>query len=188
MTTVGTPALWIGFLAFVLGMLALDLGVFHRRDHVIGAREALRWSAMWITLSLIFGAGVYAWAGKADGQEFLTAWVVEKSLSVDNLFVFVVLFGAMGIPRELQHRVLFWGILSALVLRAAMILGGTALLARFHWLAYVFGAFLVYTGWKLWAGEEQDRTAREKARNSPPPAVVQAYRDVLGDWPEGWPP
>ncbi|MEI6225537.1 MAG: TerC family protein [Deltaproteobacteria bacterium] len=156
MTSVGTPALWIGFLAFVLGMLALDLGVFNRRDHVIGAREALRWSAMWIALSLIFGAGVYAWAGKADGQEFLTAWVVEKSLSVDNLFVFVVLFGAMGIPRELQHRVLFWGILSALVLRAAMILGGTALLARFHWLAYVFGAFLIYTGWKLWAGEEQD--------------------------------
>jgi tellurite resistance protein TerC len=156
MTTVGTPALWIGFLAFVLGMLALDLGVFNRRDHVIGAREALRWSAMWIGLSLLFGAGVYAWAGKASGQEFLTAWVVEKSLSVDNLFVFVVLFGAMKIPRELQHRVLFWGILSALVLRAAMIVGGTVLLARFHWLAYVFGAFLFYTGWKLWAGEEED--------------------------------
>jgi tellurite resistance protein TerC len=156
MTTVGTPALWIGFLAFVLGMLALDLGVFHRRDHVIGAREALRWSAMWIALALIFGVGVYFWAGKADGQEFLTAWLVEKSLSVDNLFVFVVLFGAMGIPRELQHRVLFWGILSALVLRAVMILGGTALLARVHWLAYLFGAFLVYTGFRLWSGEEED--------------------------------
>jgi tellurite resistance protein TerC len=101
MTSVGTPALWIGFLAFVLGMLALDLGVFNRRDHIIGTREALAWSLMWITLALLFGAGVFVWSGRDNGQEFLTAWVVEKSLSVDNLFVFVVLFGALGIPREL---------------------------------------------------------------------------------------
>jgi tellurite resistance protein TerC len=154
MHTVGTPALWIGFLAFVLTMLALDLGVFHRRDRVLGLRESLAWSATWIGLSLAFGAGVFRFLGPAAGQEFLTAYVVEKSLSVDNLFVFVVLFGALGIPRALQHRVLFWGILSALVLRAGMILGGVALLARFHWLTYVFGAFLVFTGWKLWAQEE----------------------------------
>jgi tellurite resistance protein TerC len=154
MDTVGTPALWIGFLTFVLGMLALDLGVFHRRDRILGLREALGWSVAWVTLSLLFGAGVFHFLGHGAGQEFLTAYVVEKSLSVDNLFVFVVLFGALGIPRALQHRVLFWGILSALVLRAAMILGGVALLARFHWLTYVFGAFLVFTGWKLWAQEE----------------------------------
>jgi tellurite resistance protein TerC len=154
MHSVGTPALWIGFLAFVLGMLALDLGVFHRRDRILGLREAVGWSVAWVTLSLLFGAGVFLFLGHGAGQEFLTAYVVEKSLSVDNLFVFVVLFGALGIPRALQHRVLFWGILSALVLRAAMILGGVALLARFHWLTYVFGAFLVFTGWKLWAQEE----------------------------------
>jgi tellurite resistance protein TerC len=159
MTTVGTPSLWIGFLAFVLGMLALDLGIFNRKDHVIGAREALLWSLMWIALALVFGAGVFHFLGRSSGHEFLTAWVVEKSLSVDNLFVFVVLFQALRIPRELQHRVLFWGILSALVLRAIMIVGGAALLARFHWLTYVFGAFLVWTGWKLWAQEEGDAGA-----------------------------
>ena len=154
MNSVGTPALWIGFLAFVLAMLALDLGVFHRRDRILGVREALAWSAAWVGLSLLFGWGVFHFLGHGAGQEFLTAYVVEKSLSVDNLFVFVVLFGALGIPRELQHRVLFWGIFSALVLRAAMILGGVALLARFHWLTYVFGGFLVFTGWKLWAQDE----------------------------------
>ena len=154
MNSVGTPALWIGFLTFVLAMLALDLGVFHRRDRILGVREALAWSAAWVGLSLLFGWGVFHFLGHGAGQEFLTAYVVEKSLSVDNLFVFVVLFGALGIPRELQHRVLFWGILSALLLRAAMILGGVALLARFHWLTYVFGAFLVFTGWKLWAQDE----------------------------------
>ncbi|MEI7704073.1 MAG: TerC family protein [Deltaproteobacteria bacterium] len=154
MTSIGTPILWVGFLAFVLGMLALDLGILNRRDHVVGTREALGWSAMWIALALLFGAGVFVLGGRARGQEFLTAWVVEKSLSVDNLFVFVVLFGTLGIPRQLQHRVLFWGILSALILRAVMIVGGISLLERFQWLTYVLGAFLVYTGWKLWAQEE----------------------------------
>jgi tellurite resistance protein TerC len=146
--------MWIGFLAFVLGMLALDLGVFNRRDHVIGTREAIGWSLMWILLALVFGTGVFFLVGRTEGQEFFTAWVVEKSLSVDNLFVFVVLFEALRIPREMQHRVLFWGILSALAFRAAMIVGGTVLLTRFHWLTYAFGAFLVWTGWKLWAQEE----------------------------------
>jgi tellurite resistance protein TerC len=171
MNSVGTPALWIGFLVFVLGMLALDLGVFHRRDRILGLREALGWSVAWVTLSLVFGAGVFLFLGHGAGQEFLTAYVVEKSLSVDNLFVFVVLFGALGIPRALQHRVLFWGILSALVLRAAMILGGVALLARFHWLTYVFGAFLVFTGWKLWAQEEDTGSGATR--------ILDAVRRVL---------
>jgi len=150
MTGVGTPALWAGFLGFVILMLALDLGVFHRRQHVVGAREAAAWSAAWISLALGFGAGVFFFAGPVPGQEFLAAYLVEKSLSVDNLFVFVVLFEALRIPRAHQHRVLYWGILSALVLRGVMILAGAAMLARFHWLTFVFGAFLIFTGWRLW--------------------------------------
>ena len=149
-TTIASPWLWAGFVAFVVALLALDLGVFHRRDRVVGTREALVWSGAWIALALAFGAGVLWRFGADRGWEFLAGYLIEKSLSVDNLFVFVVLFGALGIPPLYQHRVLFWGILSALVLRGAMILGGAALLTRFHWLIYVFGAFLVATGVKLW--------------------------------------
>jgi tellurite resistance protein TerC len=140
---------WSAFLAFVLAMLALDLGVFHRKDHVVGPREALGWSALWVALALAFGGYVWASFGGDVGLQFLTGYVIEKSLSVDNIFVFVVIFGALGIPPLYQHRVLFWGILSALVMRGAMIAAGSALLARFHWIIYVFGAFLVLTGVKL---------------------------------------
>jgi TerC family integral membrane protein len=148
--SVGSPALWLGFVVFVLGMLALDLGVFHRKAHVIGFKEALGWSVVWVSLALVFNAFV-AWRfGSERGLEFLTGYLIEKSLSVDNIFVFVVIFAALGIPPIHQHRVLFWGILSALILRAAMILAGAALITRFHWLIYVFGAFLVLTGVKLY--------------------------------------
>jgi tellurite resistance protein TerC len=140
---------WGAFGAFVLVMLALDLGVFHRKDHVVGPREALGWSAVWIALALGFGGYVWMRHGPAPGLEYFTGYVIEKSLSVDNIFVFVVIFGALGIPPLYQHRVLFWGILSALVLRGAMIAAGAALLERFHWIIYVFGAFLVLTGVKL---------------------------------------
>ena len=140
---------WVGFLAFVVLMLVLDLGVFHRKEHVVRAREALVWSAAWIALALGFAALVWRVGGPAQGLEFLTGYVIEKSLSVDNIFVFVVLFGALGIPPIHQHRVLFWGILSALVLRGAMIWGGAALLARFHAVMYLFGGFLVLTGIRL---------------------------------------
>jgi tellurite resistance protein TerC len=140
---------WAGFLGFVLAMLALDLGVFHRKDHVVRPREALAWSVAWVALSLAFSAVVWRAYGDDRAVEFLTGYVIEKSLSVDNIFVFVVLFGALAIPAQLQHRVLFWGILSALVLRGAMIAGGTALLHRFDAVMYVFGAFLVLTGVKL---------------------------------------
>jgi tellurite resistance protein TerC len=143
---------WGAFLAFVLAMLALDLGVFHRKDHVVGTREALGWSVVWVALALVFGGYVWFRHGSQSGLEFLTGYVIEKSLSVDNIFVFVVIFGALGIPALYQHRVLFWGILSALVLRGAMIAAGSALLSRFHWIIYVFGAFLILTGVKLlWA-------------------------------------
>jgi tellurite resistance protein TerC len=158
MESVGTPWLWGGFIAFVVAMLALDLGVLNRKAHVVRPREALAWSAVWVGLALSFAALVFVRFGAVAGEEFLAGYLVEKSLSVDNLFVFVVLFGALGIPRELQHRVLFWGILSALVLRAVMIVGGAALLARFHWLVWVFGGFLLLTGVKLWLhrGDESD--------------------------------
>src|SRR5512145_1886551 len=140
---------WAGFLGFVFAMLALDLGVFHRKDHVVRAREALGWSALWVALALAFGGLVWMRHGSGPGLEFLTGYVIEKSLSVDNIFVFVVIFGALGIPPLYQHRVLFWGILSALVLRGLMIGAGAALLHRFHWVIYVFGGFLVLTGAKL---------------------------------------
>jgi len=126
-TSIGSPWLLAGFLGFVVAMLALDLGVFHRKDHEVKAREALGWSAFWVSLALVFNLGVWHWFGSQRGVEFLSAYLIEKSLSVDNVFVFVVIFGALGIPAMYQHRVLFWGILSALVLRGAMILAGAAL-------------------------------------------------------------
>ena len=140
---------WAAFLGLVLSMLVLDLAVLNRKDHVIRTREALGWSAVWIALALGFGGVVWARYGSGPALEYLTGYVIEKSLSIDNVFVFVVIFGALGIPALYQHRVLFWGILSALVLRGAMIAGGAALLHRFHWLMYLFGGFLVITGAKL---------------------------------------
>jgi tellurite resistance protein TerC len=156
--SIGTPGLWAGFIVFVLLMLALDLGVFHRKAHVVGFREALSWSIVWVALALVFNAGVWSYFGAQKGLEFLTGYLIEKSLSVDNIFVFVVIFSALAIPAQYQHRVLFWGILSALVMRAIMIFAGAAMLARFHWLIYVFGAFLILTGIKLFfqRGKESD--------------------------------
>ncbi len=147
--TVGTPALWIAFVTLILALVALDLGIFHRRDEPISIRNSLAWTGAWVVVSLAFD-GLVAWRfGPAKAAEFLTGYLIEKSLSVDNLFVFVLIFSSLAIPPRLQHRVLFWGILGAIVLRAAMILAGTALLQRFHGLIYVFGAFLVLTGLKL---------------------------------------
>jgi tellurite resistance protein TerC len=149
MNGVGTPWLWGGFLALVLALLALDLGVFHRKDRAISTRDALAWTVVWIALSFGFGGFIWWQFGGDRALEFLTGYLIEKSLSVDNLFVFVLVFASFRVPSVYQHRVLFWGILTALVLRAAMILGGTALLQRFSWLIYVFGAFLVVTGVRL---------------------------------------
>jgi tellurite resistance protein TerC len=149
LTSVGTPALWAGFILFVLVMLALDLGVFHRKAHVVKPREALAWSAVWVALALAFNGLVWWWFGSQKGLEFLTGYLIEKSLAVDNIFVFVLIFSTLAIPPLYQHRVLFWGVLGALVMRAVMIAAGASLLARFHWLIYVFGAFLVLTGAKM---------------------------------------
>jgi tellurite resistance protein TerC len=147
--SIGTPWLWAGFVAFVLAMLALDLGVFHKKDHEISVREALAWTGVWIALSLLFNVGIYVWFGQERALEFLSGYVIEKALSVDNIFVFIVVFSVFAVPSKLQHRVLLWGILSALVLRAIFVVLGAALLSRFHWLGYVFGGFLVITGIKL---------------------------------------
>jgi tellurite resistance protein TerC len=147
--SVGSPWLWAGFIAFVLAMLALDLGVFHRKAHTVSVREGIVWTAIWISLALLFNLGVYFWFGSDRALEFLSGYVIEKALSVDNIFVFIVVFSTFAVPPQLQHRVLFWGILGALVMRAIFIVAGAALLQRFHWVGYLFGAFLVITGVRL---------------------------------------
>ena len=134
---------WIGFNVFILAMLALDLGVFHRRAHEITMREAAIWSLIWLCLALVFSVGLLHFQGRQAGLEFLAGYLIEKSLSVDNIFVFVLIFSWWRVPREYQHRVLFWGVLGALVMRGLMILAGAALLARYHWIIYPFGAFLL---------------------------------------------
>jgi tellurite resistance protein TerC len=142
----GTPLLWVGFNLFILLALALDLGVFHRKAHKIKLAEAAVWSGVWIGLAITFGCCVWHWYGADRGLEYFTGYVIEKALSVDNLFVFLVIFQAFHVPEEVQHRVLAWGILGALVMRGAMIAAGAALVARFDWIIPAFGIFLVYTG------------------------------------------
>jgi tellurite resistance protein TerC len=141
--------LWTGFLAFVLAMLALDLGVFHRKSHKVSLKEALAWTAVWIVLALLFNVGLWRWRGSEPAMEFLAGYLIEKALSVDNIFVFVMIFNFFRVPASYQHKVLFWGILSALVMRAIFIAAGITLLEHFHWLIYVFGAFLIITGIKM---------------------------------------
>ncbi|UYZ63478.1 TerC family protein [Hymenobacter weizhouensis] len=144
-----SPLFWAGFNVFILALLLLDLLVFNRKAHVVRMREALGWSVFWILLSLGFNYLVYRWLGRQAALEFLTGYLIEKALSVDNLFVFLLIFSYFKVPQQYQHRILFWGIIGALVLRAAFILAGAALLAKFHFLLYVLGAFLVYTGIKM---------------------------------------
>ncbi len=147
--TIGTPGLWLGFTGLVLALLALDLGVFHRDAHPVGFREALVWTTVWISLAGIFNLWLASTYGSERGLEFLTGYLIEKALAVDNIFIFLLIFSAFAVPAAYVHRVLFWGILGALVMRAVFIVLGAALLERFHWILYVFGAFLVLTGVKL---------------------------------------
>jgi len=144
-----TPLFWILFNLLVVGLLLLDLLVLNRRAHAIQLKEALGWSAFWVTLSLCFNYFVYRTMGHEAGVQWLTGYLVEKALSVDNLFVFLLIFTYFKVPAEYQHRILFWGVLGALVLRGIFILAGAALLAKFHFLLYVLGAFLVYTGVRM---------------------------------------
>ncbi len=157
----GTPFLWVAFNLFVLVALALDLGVFHRKAHKIGFKEAAITSALWIALSLAFGYFVWHWHGSTRGLEYFTGYLIEKALSVDNLFVFLVIFRTYQVPEAVQHRVLAWGILGALVMRGVMIAAGAELIARFNWILPVFGVFLFYTGvhmlWKREKGVHYER-------------------------------
>jgi len=158
MESVGTPWLWGGFAVFVVSVLVLDLGVFHRKAHAVSLREAAAWTAVWVSLAAVFGLGVWWWLGPTKALEFATGYLIEEALSVDNIFVFLVLFTFFKVPAEYQHRVLFWGILSAVVMRAIFIMAGAALLESFHWIIYVFGGLLVITGIRLFTqdGHEVD--------------------------------
>ncbi len=149
MHSIGTPAFWISFIVVVLFLLSLDLGVFHRTAHAVKFREALSWSILWILLSLSFGTWVFLHFGKQYGLEFFTGYLIEYALSVDNVFVFILIFSYFGVPAKLHHRVLFWGILGALIMRAIFIVAGAALISAFHWMIYIFGAFLIFTGFKV---------------------------------------
>lgn len=157
MNAIGSSTwLWIGFSVFILLMLSLDLGLLNRKAHTIKYREAATWSIVWVTLALLFAGLVFYYQGSNRGLEFLTGYLIELSLSVDNLFVFLLIFSYFKVPSKYQHRVLFWGVMGALVMRLTMIFVGAALINRFHWVIYIFGAFLVYTGIKMFSQEELD--------------------------------
>jgi tellurite resistance protein TerC len=162
--SIGSPALWLGFTAVVLAMLALDLGVFHRKAHEVSLREAGAWSAVWVALALGAAGFVYAAFGAQRGTEFVTGYLIEKALAVDNIFVFYAIFAYFAVPAAYQHRVLFWGILGALALRGVFVFLGAALIQQFHWVMYVFGAILVLTAVKLlWIREEGIHPERNPA-------------------------
>jgi tellurite resistance protein TerC len=163
---------WVVFHAIVGVMLALDLGVFNRRAHVIHVREALGWSAVWIALSLAFNAGIWAWKGHVAAAELFAGYLLEKSLSVDNIFVMLMIFTYFQVPRQYQHKILYWGILGALVMRAGLIALGTTLIHRFHWVLYVFGALLLWGAWRMARqGEAEIRPERNP--------VVRLFKRVM---------
>ena len=147
---------WVVFNLFVLAMLALDLGVFHRHSHRVGIKEALVWSGVWIALALLFNLGIYYWRGPDAALEFLAGYLIEKALSVDNIFVFLLIFSYFRVPARHQHRVLFWGVLGAFVMRAIFIFAGVSLIERFHWVIYIFGALLILTGARMATGKDKE--------------------------------
>lgn len=172
---------WVGFNLFVAVMLILDLGIFHRNSHTVSFREAIRGSAMWIGLALIFAVIVYFWHGRAATLEFVTGYVIELSLSVDNLFVFLLIFRFFKVPGEQQHKVLFWGILGALVMRGLFILVGVNLMRRFEWIAYFFGALLIYSGIKLFTQGEMEI----HPENNPVLKIFRRIMPVTDDYEGG---
>ena len=173
--------LWSIFNLFVVAMLALDLGVFHRKAHEVRIREALFWSAFWIALSLLFNLGVYVWRGSETALEFLTGYLLEKSLSVDNIFVFLMIFTYFRVPYIHQHKVLFWGILGALIMRALFILVGITLIQKFHWVIYIMGAFLIVTGVKM-ATQRDEEIHPER---NPVLRLVRRFVPVTQDYEGG---
>jgi TerC family integral membrane protein len=168
-------ALWLGFNLFVVAMLAMDLGLFHRKEHAVSPKEAGIWTGVWITLSLIFCGGLWysGFWDKAQSLQWVTAYVVEYALSVDNLFVFLMVFAYFRVAPEVQHRVLFWGIIGAFIMRAALILAGTALVHRFNWLLYIFGGFLIFTAVKMGFSKDDDSADPEQT------LVVRVARRML---------
>ena len=170
--TIGSPLMWAGFIAFVIAMLAIDLGVFHRKAHEVTMKEAAAWSVVWVGLAILFNLGLYQFVGPQLALEFTAGYLIEKALAVDNIFVFVIIFSAFAIPPQYQHRVLFWGVLGALIMRAIFILLGGALLAKFHWMIYVFGGILFITGIKLL--RQNHETFDPKAN-----ILVRAFRKLM---------
>jgi tellurite resistance protein TerC len=163
---------WLGFIAFVLAMLSIDLGVFHRTPHVVSAKEALTWTAVWVGLALAFAGGLVLFADHQSALTFLTGYVIEESLSVDNIFVIVLIFQYFAVPPQYQHGVLFWGILGALIMRGLFIGVGAALLARFEWIIYIFGALLVITGIRMVVKQDEEFDGEQNP-------VVKFVRRVL---------
>lgn len=163
---------WIGFFVFVMIMLALDLGVFHKTDEEPSVKSSLLWSAFWIGLAFVFAGGVWYFGGKAPAVDFITAYLLEKSLSIDNLFIFILVFSYFKIAPKYQHRILFWGVFGALVMRVIFIFGGAALLHRFEWLMYIFGAFLVYTGIKMFFEKDDDQDLNDSG-------MIKLFRKFL---------
>ena len=170
---------WLGFHLLVIAMLALDLGVFNKDAHAPGLREAAWWSAVWVMLALVFNGVVWKGMGSVKAAEFLTGYLLEKSLSVDNLFVFILLFTAFQVPARNQHRILYWGVVGAMLLRAVMIAAGITLLNRFSWMMFLFGAFLVYTGIRMLVLREQE--AADPRRGG----LARAFQRFLPFDPEG---
>jgi tellurite resistance protein TerC len=173
--------LWIGFNAFVLAMLAIDLGIFHRTAHTVSLKEATTWSLVWILLALLFNGILYFWQGPEIALQFLTGYLIEKSLSVDNIFVFVLLFTTFGVPATYQHRVLFWGVLGALLLRGLLIVIGTVLLEEFHWIIYLFGAFLIIAGIRMTFHKEAEIHPERNLVLKLVRRIVPITTDYVGD-------
>jgi tellurite resistance protein TerC len=173
--------LWVAFNIFVFAMLALDLGFFHRKAHVIKIKEALLWSGAWIALALLFNLGIYFFRGSETALEFLTGYLIEKSLSVDNIFVFLLIFSYFGVPSLYQHKVLFWGILGALIMRALFIVAGITLIEKFHWTIYIFGAFLILIGIKMALQKER----RLRPERNPALKLFRRWVPVTEEYVEG---
>lgn len=177
----GTTLLWIGFNSFVLAAIALDLGLFSRRLHKVSMREAATWSAVWVFLAILFGLGILRYAGRQLSLEFFTGYLVEKALSVDNLFLFLVIFRAFSVDERLQHRILEWGILGALFMRGLMILAGVELIERFYWILYVFGAFLLYAGIHMLFAKKEKIRPQDSAMFRFASRHLRVTRDYAGE-------
>lgn len=179
---IGSPLFWSGFVLIVLFLLALDLGFFHRKAQAVTFRDALIWSVGWVILSLSFGACVYNWFGKQKAMEFFAGYLIQYALSVDNIFVFILIFSYFAVPAHLHYRVLFWGIVGALIMRAVFILVGAALIEAFHWVIYIFGGFLVYTGIKVLRGQG----AEINPEQNPIVRLFQRIVPMVPEYQSGW--